>query len=360
MAEKRSRAQLDADDAEAAASGGAPPPPPPSLREVHAMLDAREAAHAAALAALAARAAAEEERAAAAEERVMALADRIADLEAAAAARARPAAEAAARAPSDAGREAAAADGAPGAALRCETREPRIDIIGLCVANRYLEVGEACAGLCRETWTTVPPGLSEADAARVRAGHPIWPHIINLKHGKYKMTRLGSAALEGELSRARELCDWRAGIEEADNDGRTPLWSASCNGYIEVVRELLACGANIEAATNDGFTSLYVASQEGHIEVVRELLNHGAFANAATDGAGFTPLIHASYLGHAEVVRALLAAGADKRCVTINGETAASLAGNGARDNIIKVLSLGPDEPPESETDASESEPESD
>ena len=67
---------------------------------------------------------------------------------------------------------------------------PRMDIIGLCVAAGFTEVGVRCSGLCRETWTTVPAGLSEADAARVRGGHPIWPRIINLKHGWLKRTRL--------------------------------------------------------------------------------------------------------------------------------------------------------------------------
>jgi hypothetical protein len=206
---------------------------------------------------------------------------------------------------------------------------PRVDIIGLCVAAGFTEVGERCAGLCRETWTTVPAGLSEADAARVRGGHPIWPRIINLKHGEHKETRLSWAAREGKLSRVRELCEWRAVVEEADKYGRTPLYDASERGHLAVVRELLARGANIEAADKEGFTSLLIASEYGRLDVVRELLARGANANAAFD-TGATPLIMASYCGHVDVVRALLAAGADKHHVDNDGDTASSCAGDAA------------------------------
>ena len=64
-----------------------------------------------------------------------------------------------------------------------------------------------CAGLSRETWTAVPAGLSAADADRVRADHPIWPRIINLRHGMWKETRLGWAARSRKLVRLRELCE---------------------------------------------------------------------------------------------------------------------------------------------------------
>ena len=235
-------------------------------------------------------------------------------------------------------------------------------------------------GLCRETWRCVPPGLSAADADRVRAGHPIWPRIINMRHGEWKETRLSWAARKGKLERVRELCEWRADIEAADKNGCTPLYDASYYGKLEVarellarganieaaaddgatslfiasqegrldvVRELLACGANIEAATNRGTTSLFMASQEGHLDVVRELLARGAVVDAAFD-TGATPLFQASWKGHTEVVRALLAAGANKRHVDNVGATAHSLAGTGpkapagSRAAILALLAAAP------------------
>ena len=54
----------------------------------------------------------------------------------------------------------------------------------LCIINKRV------TGLCRDTWRCVPPGLSAADAARVRAEHPIWRAVIDLPHGRYGWTRL--------------------------------------------------------------------------------------------------------------------------------------------------------------------------
>jgi hypothetical protein len=195
-----------------------------------------------------------------------------------------------------------------------ERRLKLTDVIGFVALNGYAREADACAGLCRETWRCIPPGLSAADANRVRRDHPLWQAIIDLKHGEYKQTRLSSAALEGHLMRVRELCDWRADIEAATVNGATPLRYACVNGHLAVVRELLARGANVNAATN----------------------------------VGTTPLIQACWFGHIEVVRALLAAGADKRLMLHSGSTAASLAGTYAtappcsRAAILALLAAAP------------------
>jgi hypothetical protein len=195
-----------------------------------------------------------------------------------------------------------------------ERRLKLTDIIGFVALNGYAREADACAGLNRETWRCIPAGLSAADADHVRRDHPLWQAIIDLKHGQWRSTRLDLAAIKGRLSCVRELCDWRADIEAADNDGRTPLWYASSFGRLDVVRELLARGANVNAATNFGTTSL----------------------------------MHASWRGHVEVVRALLAAGADKRRMTNNAHTATSLAGKdatappGSRAAILALLAAAP------------------
>jgi ankyrin repeat protein len=226
-------------------------------------------------------------------------------------------------------------------------KSARDDVIGFVALNGYAREANACAGLCRETWRCIPAGLSAADADRVRRDHPLWQAIINLRHGKYKETRLSWAACEGKLLRVRELCDWRAGVDETDKDGITPLWVASSNGHLVVVRELLARGANIEAAKSNGVTSLFVASQNGRLDVVRELLTYGSSVNAANN-IGATPLMQASWLGRVEVVRALLAAGADKRITLHNGTSAASIAGTaatatpGSRAAILALLAAAP------------------
>jgi hypothetical protein len=73
--------------------------------------------------------------------------------------------------------------------------------------------------MCHDTWRCVPPGLSAADAARVRAEYPIWRSVIDVKYGPSHMTRLMWAVRNGKLALVRELCDWHADMEAADRDG---------------------------------------------------------------------------------------------------------------------------------------------
>ena len=204
-----------------------------------------------------------------------------------------------------------------------ERRLKLTDVIGFVALNGYAREADACAGLNRETWRCIPAGLNASDADGVRRDHPLWQAIIDLRHGKWKKTRLRWAAYNGHLARVRELCDWHADIEAADMYGYTPLWCASLRGHLDIVRELLARGASIEAATNDGVTSFFIASQFGHLDVVRELLSRGASIEAARSD-GRTPMIQASWRGNVEVVRALLAAGANKHHIANRGETATS------------------------------------
>ena len=195
-----------------------------------------------------------------------------------------------------------------------ERRLKLTDVIGFVALNGYAREANACAGLNRETWRCIPARLSAADADRVRRDHPLWQAIINVKHGGNKDTRLSSAARHGHLARVRELCDWRADIEAADNHGRTPLIRASMHGSLEVVRELLSRGANTNAMSCDGLTAL----------------------------------LWSSAFGRVEVVRALLAVGGDKHHVNNAGNTATYLAGisayapPGSRDAILTLLAAAP------------------
>jgi hypothetical protein len=187
-----------------------------------------------------------------------------------------------------------------------ERRLKLTDVIGFVALNGYSREASRCAGLNRETWRCIPAGLSAADADRVRRDHPLWQAIIDLKHGAFKRTRLGSAARSGRLARVRELCDWRADIEATDCYNHTPLMTASIYGNLEVVCELLSHGANVNAASIYGYTALMLSSINGNIEVVR----------------------------------ALLAAGAEKHHVNASGDTAAAVARNGPPGSRAAILAL--------------------
>ena len=130
-------------------------------------------------------------------------------------------------------------------------------------------------GLCRDTWRCVPPGLSAADAARVRAEHPIWRAVIDLPC-RGIMTRLMLAAAEGKLTIVRSLCDWHAGLDVQVECGRTALYYACWYGHADCARELIARGADVNVGTIYGNTPLMYASEFGHIDIVRQLLAAGA------------------------------------------------------------------------------------
>jgi ankyrin repeat protein len=55
----------------------------------------------------------------------------------------------------------------------------------------------------------------------------------------------------------------------------SPLTLAACGGHVELANLLLERGANIEEANDEGYTPLMEAAREGHEEMVALLLAHG-------------------------------------------------------------------------------------
>jgi ankyrin repeat protein len=64
-------------------------------------------------------------------------------------------------------------------------------------------------------------------------------------------------------------------VNQADIDGRSPLYIASCCGHASVCDLLLSCGADLNQTVN-GMNSLSIAFQQGHGSVCDLLLSHGA------------------------------------------------------------------------------------
>ena len=55
----------------------------------------------------------------------------------------------------------------------------------------------------------------------------------------------------------------------------SPLTLAACGGHVELANLLLERNANIEEANDEGYTPLMEAAREGHEEMCALLLTHG-------------------------------------------------------------------------------------
>jgi ankyrin repeat protein len=99
----------------------------------------------------------------------------------------------------------------------------------------------------------------------------------------------------------RLLLDHSADINQAENNGSTPLIWASYWGHIQVLDVLLNAGANLEHASKEGQTALLRGVAEYQSAAVQFLLNRGADFTKV-DNAGQTALSIARERGYEAIV----------------------------------------------------------
>ena len=68
----------------------------------------------------------------------------------------------------------------------------------------------------------------------------------------------------GKLEVVKALIKAKAKVNQAAENGCTPLLIASEQGKLEVVKALIKAKAKVNQATEDGATPLYIASQNAH------------------------------------------------------------------------------------------------
>jgi len=114
------------------------------------------------------------------------------------------------------------------------------------------------------------------------------------------------AAEAGDLSRLQHsLLQGGASLNQADNDGVTPMHVSAKQGHVDVVRYLISSLGSVNAADESGLTPLHLAAQQGHTASCEALLSAGATVDASGCAKARTPL-HLSAAGGQRDACALL------------------------------------------------------
>jgi hypothetical protein len=146
----------------------------------------------------------------------------------------------------------------------------------------HLEVLQwACANGCpwdKDTcaWATLGRHLKVLQWARANSC-PCWERDL------YVAAEMGHEVV------VRVLIEASADVNEARDDGWTPLCTGAFHDHEAVVRVLIELGANVNKAVDDTETALYAAADRGHQAVVRALIEAGANVNKAREGS-WTPI----------------------------------------------------------------------
>lgn len=117
----------------------------------------------------------------------------------------------------------------------------------------------------------------------------LWP--INNKEESVSLLKLIVLALlrHGDLEAAEDFIAIGRDVNEADNDGRTPLHYAVAFDKHDVLTALIGASANLEAAENLKNTPLHYACGYGRGQCVETLIDAGANVHA-TNASGKTGL----------------------------------------------------------------------
>uniref|UniRef100_A0A2L2YFP9 Ankyrin repeat family A protein 2 n=1 Tax=Parasteatoda tepidariorum TaxID=114398 RepID=A0A2L2YFP9_PARTP len=155
--------------------------------------------------------------------------------------------------------------------------------------------------------------------------------LTNLQRGNVQTQTLSVLPERGihQLAAQGELfiqnTDDKFDVDQADQNGFTPLMWAAGYGQLDTVRKLIAMGASILSVGSHGENSLILASSSGHALIVKELINHGSELNYK-DNDGNTALMYACYNNHGGCVQELLNAGADLTLINESLESAFDIA----------------------------------
>lgn len=132
--------------------------------------------------------------------------------------------------------------------------------------------------------------------------------------------------------------DFKEGMEEMNDSGKTPIFMAIRHGSLECLKLLVKAGANVEAKDIENWTALHEAVKAGDekLEILKYLIDECKVDVNSVDDDGWTALHVAARFSATEAVQILVNAGCEVNAKTEDNETAVLLAS--AQESSAEVL----------------------
>jgi len=117
----------------------------------------------------------------------------------------------------------------------------------------------------------------------------------------------------------------------------SPLAEAVQSGDRAAILALLEQKSDVNQATDDGTTPLHWAVYNNNVEIVEQLLKAGAKV-ATTNAYGSSPMSEAAVVGNVAILEKLLKAGADVESMNSDGQTALMIVARTSNVDAAKLL----------------------